>query len=87
MERHALPSQGLKTMAINARWHEAHRMPRGAKLAERVLWHAAHAKACGCREMPASIRAALAPEAKSAGASKVSARAKPRKRAKKRAAK
>ena len=45
---------------INAAWHKAHRMPARATLDERVTWHLAHRKACGCRtELPASIVAAL----------------------------
>jgi len=47
------------TSKINAAWHQAHRMPARATLAERVRWHASHARACGCREMPASIAAEL----------------------------
>jgi hypothetical protein len=42
---------------LNAKWHEAHRMPGKASLDERVAWHLAHAKACACRKMPASITA------------------------------
>ena len=35
-------------------------MPPKATLAQRIVWHTAHAKHCACREMPASIRAAIA---------------------------
>ena len=34
---------------MNARWHDAHPMPPRATLDQRVAWHVAHAKACGCR--------------------------------------
>jgi hypothetical protein len=34
-------------------------MPRGATLAQRVRWHLAHARACRCRKMPASVIAEL----------------------------
>jgi hypothetical protein len=35
-------------------------MPKNATLAQRVRWHTAHAKACGCRtDMPADIRKAV----------------------------
>ena len=44
---------------MNADWHRKHRLPKHATLAQRVRWHVAHAKACGCREMPASIVRAL----------------------------
>jgi len=46
-------------MAINAAWHEAHPMPKNAPLDQRVTWHLAHADACGCRGMPASVLAEL----------------------------
>jgi hypothetical protein len=46
-------------MAINRVWHASHRLGSGAKLEDRIRWHIAHAKACACREMPASIRAAI----------------------------
>lgn len=45
---------------INAAWHEAHPMPKNPSLDERVDWHLAHAAACGCRGLPASILAELA---------------------------
>jgi hypothetical protein len=48
------PSTGKQTKT-NAAWHQTHRMPAKATLDQRVKWHAAHAKACGCRVMPASI--------------------------------
>lgn len=43
-------------MAINKEWHQSHRMPQKATREQRVAWHAAHATACGCREIPLSIR-------------------------------
>ncbi|BBZ97930.1 MULTISPECIES: hypothetical protein [Bradyrhizobium] len=43
-------------MAINKEWHRSHRMPPKATREQRVKWHAAHAAACGCRDVPASIR-------------------------------
>jgi hypothetical protein len=45
---------------INAKWHKANRMPTRATLDQRVVWHLAHLKACGCRTgLPASIVAEL----------------------------
>lgn len=44
---------------MNARWHELHPMPKNPTLAQRVTWHVAHAKQCGCRPMPATVIAAL----------------------------
>jgi hypothetical protein len=46
-------------MPINRAWHEQHRLPRTATLEERLTWHLMHAAACGCREMPASVRREL----------------------------
>jgi hypothetical protein len=47
-------------MEINKAWHEKHRMPKNATLDQRVEWHLAHARACSCLEMPATIKAELA---------------------------
>jgi hypothetical protein len=40
---------------ISARWHEQHPMPKRASLSQRVRWHVAHAKACGCRDIPRTV--------------------------------
>lgn len=40
---------------INAKWHNQHVMPMGSTLSQRVDWHVAHAKACGCREIPPTV--------------------------------
>lgn len=40
---------------INAEWHKLHPMPMGSTLIQRVTWHVAHAKACGCREIPPTV--------------------------------
>ena len=40
---------------INADWHKKHRMPMGSTIGQRVKWHVAHAKACGCRAMPPTV--------------------------------
>jgi hypothetical protein len=44
---------------LNRAWHLTHRLGPKAPLEKRLAWHAAHAKVCGCREMPASIAAEL----------------------------
>ncbi|MES1148286.1 MAG: hypothetical protein ABUL53_03810 [Bradyrhizobium guangdongense] len=49
-------------MALNKEWHRSNRMlpkssSKAAMRAKRITWHAAHAAACGCREIPESIRA------------------------------
>ena len=40
---------------INKAWHLKHRMPDNPSLEQRIQWHIAHAKACGCREIPPAI--------------------------------
>jgi hypothetical protein len=40
---------------MNAAWHKRHRMPPRATPAQRLAWHLAHAKACGCRELSAAM--------------------------------
>jgi hypothetical protein len=35
-------------------------MPPTPTMEQRVRWHTAHAKACGCREIPATVNAAMA---------------------------
>jgi hypothetical protein len=44
----------MKT-ALNKPWHEKHRMPKNATFAQRVKWHTAHQKNCGCRPVPAGL--------------------------------
>lgn len=41
---------------MNATWHTAHLMPAKATPQQRLRWHVAHAKACGCRKLTASMR-------------------------------
>jgi hypothetical protein len=42
-------------MIINAKWHKSHKMPKNATLDQRVKWHLAHAKNCGCRPLGGKI--------------------------------
>ena len=44
---------------LNAAWHERHPMPKSPSTQERLAWHVAHEKNCGCRPMPAKLRALL----------------------------
>lgn len=37
-------------MTMNRIWHAAHRMPRHATVAQRIVWHTAHSKQCDCRD-------------------------------------
>lgn len=45
--------------SINKTWHLAHKMPKKPTLEERIAWHIAHSRHCGCREIPGSIRREL----------------------------
>ena len=42
---------------MNAAWHAAHPMPQKATLDQRIAWHIAHAKVCGCRAIPDKLGA------------------------------
>jgi hypothetical protein len=44
---------------MNAAWHQKHPMPQRPTLRQRVAWHLAHAKACGCRKIPRTVLAEL----------------------------
>ena len=39
----------------NREWHEQNRMPRNPTTEQRLAWHLAHAQACQCRPIPASL--------------------------------
>ncbi|MBI2617533.1 hypothetical protein HYW55_05330 [Candidatus Gottesmanbacteria bacterium] len=47
-------------MKINAEWHKMNVMPNppagGPTLQQRIAWHIAHAKNCGCRPIPQSMQ-------------------------------
>jgi hypothetical protein len=44
---------------MNANWHRRHVMPTRPSLEQRVRWHLAHSKACGCRKIPRIIAAEI----------------------------
>jgi len=44
---------------LNAAWHEGHPMPAKATIEQRIAWHREHEKRCGCRPMPAKLKAML----------------------------
>ena len=48
--------QSNERLAMNSTWHQAHLMPRPATAAQRVAWHLAHQRQCGCREIPRSVQ-------------------------------
>jgi len=43
------------TRALNAAWHKRHVMPKNATVAQRIAWHRAHQRHCGCRPIPAKL--------------------------------
>ncbi len=61
--RHAFPASSptshrfssAEFTMINADWHQRYPMPMGSTLSQRVQWHVAHAKACGCRPVPPTV--------------------------------
>ena len=44
---------------MNADWHRAHPLRRGASLDERVTWYLEHSRVCACRVIPADIVAEI----------------------------
>jgi hypothetical protein len=44
---------------MNKEWHKANKLSPKALLDERIRWHLAHAKQCGCRPIPQSILAVI----------------------------
>jgi len=41
---------------LDKEWHRLNRMPPKATREQRITWHAEHAQACACREIPESIK-------------------------------
>jgi len=56
---------------INATWHKAHPMPTRPTAQQRLRWHVAHAKVCGCRKLTAAHLRKLQNEASKAKPIKV----------------
>ena len=44
---------------INRQWHDKNKMPSRPTLDQRVKWHQAHSLYCGCRGVPADIKAEI----------------------------
>ena len=42
-------------MNLNKEWHAKNRMRKNASIGERIAWHMAHARHCGCRPIPQSL--------------------------------
>jgi hypothetical protein len=45
---------------LNADWHRLHRMPAHATMDQRIAWHREHARHCGCRPIPKTVRDEMA---------------------------
>ena len=43
---------------MDSAWHARHKLSRKATHAQRLRWHEAHQRACGCRPIPASLKKA-----------------------------
>ena len=46
-------------MTINAAWHRQNPMPKNPTIDQRIAWAIEHATACGCRDIPAKLRAEM----------------------------
>jgi hypothetical protein len=53
---------------INAAWHKQNPMPPRPTAEQRLRWHVAHAKACGCRKLTTAALNELKRRAREAGA-------------------
>lgn len=42
-------------MKINKEWHLKHPMPQHPTIDQKIEWHLAHQKACGCRKITAKL--------------------------------
>ncbi len=49
---------------MNREWHEGHKMPARATANERIEWHLAHSKSCGCRPFPKKLAEKMSEEEK-----------------------
>jgi len=47
---------------VNAVWHQKNPMPKNPTLQQKIEWHKAHARYCGCRPIPASIQSKITKE-------------------------
>lgn len=47
-------------MALNAKWHKNHVMPKNPTPEQRLAWHAAHAAHCDCRKPPPALAKQIA---------------------------
>jgi len=40
---------------MNKEWHKANKLSQKASVDDRIRWHLAHAKKCGCRPVPKTL--------------------------------
>lgn len=40
---------------INGEWHRKHKMPKNPTMEQRIDWHLAHARNCGCRKIEGKL--------------------------------
>jgi hypothetical protein len=40
---------------MNKAWHLLNKLPLGSSVEQRISWHIAHQKHCGCRPIPTSL--------------------------------
>jgi hypothetical protein len=45
----------------NQQWHEQHKMPGSPTPLERLAWHEAHRKNCGCHRIPNNVFRSMPP--------------------------
>jgi hypothetical protein len=56
VERWNSSALAVTEVAMNKVWHAVNPMPPKAGREQRVRWHAARARVCACRPVPASLR-------------------------------
>jgi len=44
---------------MNEEWHAMNKVPKNATMEQRICWHEKHARECGCRAIPPTVRAAI----------------------------
>jgi hypothetical protein len=50
---------------MNKDWHAKNKIPKSPTMDQRVRWHEEHARACGCRPIPGSVRTAIENQSRS----------------------
>jgi len=56
-----------KSATLNKEWHLAHPMPKNPTTQQRIDWHVAHLKHCGCgHDIPPKLKAEITQRRKAA---------------------